>query len=77
MKNFLESLFGSNWRTSLFGIIQFVAQLAYNYIQSLPAGAKFDWNIFGSSLLVAVLGLLAKDANVTGGSIQAKPPEQK
>jgi hypothetical protein len=72
MQNFLESLLGSNWRTSLFGIIQFIAGQAYNYIQSLAPGATFDWKIFIGQLMVAILALLAKDSKVTGGSIEAK-----
>lgn len=71
MQTFLVKVFGDNWRTTLFGIIQFVAGTAYNYIQSLDAGAFFDWRIFGTQMIVALLALLSKDSKVTGGSVQA------
>lgn len=74
MTAFFENLLGSNWRTTLFGIVQFVAGEAYNYIQSLAPGASFDWKIFFSQLVVAILALLAKDSKVTGGTVQAKQP---
>ena len=69
MQTLLANTFGANWRTSLFGIIQFVAGQAYNYIQSLSPEATFDWKIFFGQLMVAVLALLAKDSNVTGGTV--------
>lgn len=71
MQTFFANLLGSNWRTSLFGIVQFVAQLVYNYMQSLPAGASWDWKVFGSSALIGLLSLITKDAVVTGGTVQA------
>ena len=72
MSALLVSIFGDNWRTSLFGILQFVAGTAYNYIQSLQPGAAFDWHVFIGQVLVAGLALLSKDAKVTGGAVQAK-----
>lgn len=72
MVAFLTSILGANWRTSLLGVLQFVAQFAYNYIQSLTPGSTFDWKIFGMSLFLALLGFLSKDKQVTGGEVQSK-----
>ncbi len=74
MTAFLVKIFGDNWRTSLFGVLQFVAGTAYNYIQSLAPGATFDYHVFFSQLLIAGLALIAKDAKVTGGKVQAEAP---
>ena len=71
MNTFLVSIFGDNWRTTLFGVLQFVAGTAYNYIQSLDPGAVFDWKIFATQLIVALLALISKDATVTGGTVKA------
>ena len=71
MNTFLVSIFGDNWRTTLFGVLQFVAGTAYNYIQSLDPGAAFDWKIFTTQLIVAILALISKDATVTGGTVKA------
>ena len=71
MSTFFTSILGANWRTSLFGLLQLVAGTAVNYIQSLTPGSAFDWKVFGSQVLIAALSLLSKDANVTGGTVQA------
>jgi hypothetical protein len=69
MNALFTSWFGASWRTTLLGIVQFVAQLVYNYMQSLTPGASWDWKVFGSSAFLAILGFLSKDKEVHGGTI--------
>ena len=69
MTALLTSIFGANWRTSLFGVLQLVVGTAVNYYQSLAPGAAFDWKTLAGQVVVAIALLLTKDANVTGGTI--------
>ena len=69
MTALLSSIFGANWRTSLFGVLQLVVGTAVNYYQSLAPGAAFDWKTLAGQVVVAIALLLTKDANVTGGTI--------
>ena len=61
MTAILNSLFG-NWKTTLVGALAAVA--AYLGSQGSPG-----WQIAGA-LLLALLGALSKDSNVTGGTVQ-------
>jgi hypothetical protein len=69
MTTFLTSILGASWRTTLFGIIQLVAGTFVNYMQSLGAGAKFNWSIFSMQVVMAGALALTKDSKVTGGTI--------
>jgi hypothetical protein len=69
MNNFMTSIFGASWRTTLFGIIQLLAGTAVNYIQSLEPNATFNWSAFAMQAMVALLAFLSKDGKVTGGTV--------
>jgi len=58
-----------NWKTTLLGIIGGVPQLLAGSGFGV-VGGHFDWHTFLSGLAVVGLGLVAKDHNVTGGSVQ-------
>lgn len=70
MTKILESIFGANWRTSVFGIVQLLAGTFYNYYQTLN-GSAFDWKLFGMQLIAAFALFLTKDSKVTGGTVPA------
>lgn len=74
MTAFLVSVFGDNWRTTLFGLVQLIAGTAVNVIQSMPEGSAFNWSVFVSQCLVTILSFIAKDSKVTGGKVQAAAP---
>lgn len=57
-----------NWRTTLAGIGGALVIGAAALIQSGQIGVK-DWAVMAVS---AVLGVLSKDFNVTGGAVLAK-----
>jgi hypothetical protein len=65
MTNFLESIFGANWRTTLLGIIGAALAAYKEGAYSDPA----DWRKWIIPVTIAVLGYLSKDRNVTGGSV--------
>jgi len=62
--NMLTSIFGTNWRTTLFGAIAMAPQAAKALWPDMPHAAL--------DLLTAVAGFIAfafaKDHNVTGGT---------
>jgi len=58
-----------NWKTTLLGIIGGVPQLLAGSGFG-AVGGHFDWHTFLSGLAVVGLGLVAKDHDVTGGSVQ-------
>lgn len=68
MNAIIGSLFGS-WRTTLVGALAAIA----NYFQGQPTDKGMIWSIVGSALLF-LLGALAKDGNVTGGTKALNPP---
>lgn len=65
----MTSIFGASWRTTLFGLVQLLAGTAVNYMQSLEAGASFNWSVFSMQAIVAVLSFITKDGKVTGGVV--------
>jgi uncharacterized membrane protein HdeD (DUF308 family) len=54
-----------NWFTSLFGGVAGVAQV----IEGLTSVPK-NWALVVSGLATIILGLTAKDSNVTGGTVK-------
>jgi hypothetical protein len=59
-------MLGKNWKTSLFGLLGAVCIAIYPIIQS----GKIDPHALIMAIAVAVIGFLAKDFNVTGGTIR-------
>lgn len=61
-------MFLSNWKTSLFGIgggiLTMIANGGFH-----DAAGKFDWKTLAISASLAVVGIFAKDHNVTGGTV--------
>jgi hypothetical protein len=55
-----------NWKTTLFGCLAAVT-LA---IQPILATGQVDWTKVAIAALIAAFSFFAKDANVTGGTIQ-------
>lgn len=54
-----------NWKTTLIGIGVGAGTLAIDLIQS----GQFNWKTFLFAVGMSALGLVAKDFNVTGGTI--------
>jgi len=57
---------GASWKTMLFGIL---AAAAGGVAASFPDGAVHTYAGYAAALFTALLGVFAKDHNVTGGSI--------
>jgi hypothetical protein len=55
-----------NWKTTLFGGLAAVVIA----VQPLIATGSIDWKAVGLAALVAAFSFFAKDANVTGGTVQ-------
>jgi len=58
-----------NWKTTVFGLLAGIAQIAAAAAQAGAAGSSWktsDWIMVGSGLLTSALGVAAKDAGVTG-----------
>ncbi|KAB0665656.1 hypothetical protein F6V25_08005 [Oryzomonas japonica] len=56
-----------NWKTTLAGIIGAVVAYTVTAVQS---GNAWDWKAWALGIPTLVLGFLAKDSNVTGGTVQ-------
>lgn len=54
-----------NWKTTLFGIL---TGMGYMFLQAISGGMKPKDAVLGVG--IAVLGSLAKDSNVTGGTVK-------
>ena len=67
VKAIMQSLL-TNWKTTLIGV---GTGFGYFFFQALQGGATLKDAAFGAGL--ALLGLMAKDANVTGGTKPATP----
>jgi hypothetical protein len=57
-----------NWKTTLLGIAVGLIPLSQGILQGLAAGQHFDWAKIGLGIGIGVLGTVAKDYNVTGGT---------
>lgn len=55
-----------NWKTTLFGCLAAVVIA----IQPILAIGKVDWTNLIIAALIAAFSFFAKDANVTGGTVQ-------
>jgi len=55
-----------NWRTTAIGVGGAVALTAGQLLQ----GGVTDWKVYLQALILAALGVFAKDSQVTGGTIQ-------
>jgi energy-converting hydrogenase Eha subunit B len=55
-----------NWRTTVAGLIGAIAMNAVAYFQN---NQTIDWKVFTIGVVMAALGFVCKDANVTGGTI--------
>jgi hypothetical protein len=67
-----------NWKTTLIGVLAGFIPLGQGLLQGLYAGQHFDWSKIGIGAGIMALGSLAKDFNVTGGTVSqptvANPP---
>ena len=59
----------TNWRTTLAGIVQLALTGSYQALQA-SQGADVNWTAVGLSAAMAIIAGLAKDSNVTGGTVQ-------
>lgn len=57
----------NSWKTTIAGVLGGVIYFVYSYLEALQAGTAFDTKDFIIGLLLAILGVLAKDFNVSGG----------
>jgi hypothetical protein len=55
-----------SWKTTLVGAIGAVAVAVYPLITT----GHIDWRNVGLAALIAIFGFIAKDSNVTGGTVQ-------
>lgn len=62
-----------NWKTTLIAC----ALAAVVAVEPMISTGKVDWKAVGMAALIAALGVVAKDANVTGGTTPATPEAQK
>lgn len=58
----MDAIFGPSWRTSLTGYVL----AAWIAVEPLIKSDRIDWGMVALAALVAVMGRLAKDHNVTG-----------
>lgn len=68
MSAFVTFLFGTSWKSSLIGLAGGIITAAVAFAQAQP---QPGWYVV--SLALVALGRLAKDANVTGGTVPATP----
>jgi hypothetical protein len=61
-----------NWKTTLFGVIGGLATLFGPHLSGAPGPAVTTGNVVTAAALI-LLGLVSKDANVTGGSVAQTP----
>jgi hypothetical protein len=61
-----------NWKTSLAGLVAFILSVpqAVTALHQLQAGQKVDWLGTAICLLVAAVGLSAKDCNTHSNQLQ-------
>ena len=59
-----------SWKTSLVGILVGLIPFGNGVLQGLGAGQHFDWKQIGIGAGIALLGILSKDFNVTGGTVK-------
>lgn len=68
----MESLLGKNWRTSLAGLIEGAIPIGWAILDAINSGALNGKH--GGALVLGIAmiikGFVAKDGNVTGGTIQ-------
>lgn len=55
-----------NWKTTLIGL----AGAVYLTLEPLLTTGEVNWRMITLGVIVGILGYLAKDKNVTGGTIQ-------
>ena len=65
-----------NWKTTLAGFIGAVAINIQNALAAL-SGQPINWQTVILGAILAALGAVAKDSNVTGGSIPATAEASK
>lgn len=59
-----------NWRTSLIGFLGAFWLLAQPIITNGEFDIERDWKSLVGAALAAAFGLMTKDKNVTGGSVE-------
>lgn len=57
----------SSWKTSLAGVAAGALLIAANTYQS-----GMTWKSWGAAVAIALMGILSKDHNVTGGTTTSK-----
>jgi len=61
-----------NWKTTLFGVLGGLFQLFGPHLTGAP-GPAFTIGNIGAAAAMILLGLVAKDSNVTGGTTAQTP----
>ena len=59
-----------NWKTTVAGILGALVTWLPQLQASLADGKAINWSVMGLGLVVLLLGVFAKDLNVTGGTTQ-------
>jgi uncharacterized membrane protein YjjP (DUF1212 family) len=67
MNEFMTSVFGLNWRTTIAGIVGATAYIVNDYLNG-----KMDFKTFIIAFIVAAAGFVAKDAKTTGTALNPR-----
>ena len=59
-----------NWKTTVAGILGALAVWLPQLQSALESGHTVNWAAMGTGLAVLLIGVFAKDLNVTGGTNQ-------
>lgn len=61
----------TNWQTTLSGLPALVTAALgiYNALKNGQAPSSEEWGVIGASISTVLIGLNAKDKNVTGGTV--------
>jgi hypothetical protein len=62
-----------NYKTTIAGCLGGLTIFLYGYVQSLSTGAPFDRDKLVIGIVLAILGVLSKDFNSTGGTVPTTP----
>jgi len=63
-------MLGKSWKTTLVGFVVGLIPLGQGILQGIGEGQHFDWAKIGLGIGISFLGYVAKDKNVTGGTVQ-------
>lgn len=66
MNNFMQSIFGTSWRTALLGYCAAIFTSVWPIIENGNFDIHRDWKNIVAAIAMAIFGNVAKDAKVTG-----------